>query len=616
MNDAAKHILRPVDSAFRDSFRSSLLLVFVVLTLSLGALLAVYIFDRNSETERVALAYVKRHEDYVLGLALHENWEAIDLFIQQSNLSQRPIKFQWSDKPGRVGNSYRLAIGGQTLGYINSEFRLRDVVSLELIFLYLAFTLAVFIASFQFYRVTQSFLRKSLIAPLTAIGDVLGKSTQLSEVERVEEIASNIREVQEIKEHILRSAREITRSEELARAAEVANALNQLAAKVSHDIRSPLGALRMMTNEFQGLPIEVRTLVDQSIGRIQSIADEMLQGSRAPHQVRNLSPQKENAFVPYVLERLISEKAWELRNRVSIQLKLVLDFTAYEAFSEINFVELQRIISNLVNNSVEALSNDSEELIIIRVTSNEQWTIIEVNDRGRGIPSHVLHRIGERGFSYGKNSAESGSGLGLFLARESIQAWGGSLEIDSTENKGTSVRILLPKTGPAAWLPLRPDWKTISRIVVVDDLPEVFEFWKRVASEKKLALECFSTGLDFTRRFQEGGWNDSNEKILFVIDYNLGRRDMSGVDLIKQCLIQNEAILVTAGFFSSELQELCKSNGIKMFPKGLEIFLTADQNIGSEILYKTKRADGFINNLLFNPAVMTPKVDQEAPKDG
>jgi signal transduction histidine kinase len=62
-----------------------------------------------------------------------------------------------------------------------------------------------------------------------------------------------------------------------------------------------------------------------------------------------------------------------------------------------------------------------------------------VQDNGHGIPGDVLPRIFEPHFS----TRTSGSGLGLAISRRLIESWGGTIEISSTEKKGTRVVIEL-----------------------------------------------------------------------------------------------------------------------------------------------------------------------------
>ncbi len=72
-----------------------------------------------------------------------------------------------------------------------------------------------------------------------------------------------------------------------------------------------------------------------------------------------------------------------------------------------------------------------------------------VSDNGKGIPSHILARLGEHGISYGKKGTESGSGLGIYHAKKTVEEWGGKFEVRSREGIGTAIEIKLPKSAAA-----------------------------------------------------------------------------------------------------------------------------------------------------------------------
>jgi two-component system sensor histidine kinase RegB len=73
---------------------------------------------------------------------------------------------------------------------------------------------------------------------------------------------------------------------------------------------------------------------------------------------------------------------------------------------------------------------------------------LEVRDHGRGMPPAVLARVGEPFFT--TKEPGQGMGLGLFVARALCEQLGGGLEIESTEGRGTTVRMSVPSHALAA----------------------------------------------------------------------------------------------------------------------------------------------------------------------
>ena len=102
--------------------------------------------------------------------------------------------------------------------------------------------------------------------------------------------------------------------------------------------------------------------------------------------------------------------------------------------------DFMRIMSNVIDNAVEAVSNKKNPSIEIVFRSNSEVTVVYVIDNGIGIPAHIISKVGNKGFSYGKIK---GNGLGLSMAKEKISSWGGGLFVTSKEGEGTIVNIKL-----------------------------------------------------------------------------------------------------------------------------------------------------------------------------
>lgn len=98
-----------------------------------------------------------------------------------------------------------------------------------------------------------------------------------------------------------------------------------------------------------------------------------------------------------------------------------------------------RIISNLVDNSLQALDKD-QGLISISCTFSGDNFVISVEDNGKGISADLVSKLWAKGASFGKSS---GTGLGLYHARSNIESWGGHCLLKSVEGKGTRVEVRL-----------------------------------------------------------------------------------------------------------------------------------------------------------------------------
>jgi signal transduction histidine kinase len=104
---------------------------------------------------------------------------------------------------------------------------------------------------------------------------------------------------------------------------------------------------------------------------------------------------------------------------------------------------LMQVIMNILKNSIEAIGKDaSDKTIFIRLYSEEDFLILEVEDTGNGFDAETGGRIFERGFT----TKSSGTGLGLQHCRGIIESHGGTISLSSKGvGKGASVQIKFKK---------------------------------------------------------------------------------------------------------------------------------------------------------------------------
>ena len=114
-----------------------------------------------------------------------------------------------------------------------------------------------------------------------------------------------------------------------------------------------------------------------------------------------------------------------------------------------DFVGFRQIVSNLLNNSVEAYENrpgtnskPAEKLVLIVVKREAHDLIITITDRGKGIKPNALNKVFEPFYS----TRKSGMGIGLFIARQLVEdQFKGHLTVTSKPSVGTVFTIQLPK---------------------------------------------------------------------------------------------------------------------------------------------------------------------------
>jgi signal transduction histidine kinase len=227
-----------------------------------------------------------------------------------------------------------------------------------------------------------------------------------------------------------------------------ANELTSLSRRLAHDIRSPLSALNMLASEAAGLETERREIIASVVAKINGIANDLLYKKQTLSNELKVSttPQLEfvnsNCEILPEIEMLVKEKSIEFQNNPLVKIILQPSSCHKGIRGAISPKEISRILSNLINNSVEAIVDDGS--IYLEVSERNAMISIAITDFGRGIPEHILEDLRKGPISYGKTGETSGSGIGIFSADEVLSANGGNIQITSKLGVGTKVIISIP----------------------------------------------------------------------------------------------------------------------------------------------------------------------------
>jgi signal transduction histidine kinase len=335
----------------------------------------------------------------------------------------------------------------------------------------------------------------------------------------------------------------------------------QVARQVAHDIRSPLTALEAATSDLSGLSEGRRLLIRNAATRIKDIANDLI---RKEKMERTGFSQ---TLLSSLLELLLSEKRAQFRNRPDIIIEEEIAPNSYGIFVRVDPTEFKRVVSNLIDNAVEAVRDAG--VVKVSLATKDSFGILFISDNGCGIPGRVLTKLGETPMSYGKEGLESGagSGLGVYDANQKLKFWGGSLKFHSQEGKGTRVEISLPLAKPPSWFVDGIKVDRTAKIAIVDDDLAIHALWKERFSE----INAESSACYFTdpQSFLDWYKDRENHLHLILIDQEFLENSVSGLELIIRNQLQSKAILVTSKFESREIQELCSNEHIHMLPKPL-----------------------------------------------
>lgn len=346
----------------------------------------------------------------------------------------------------------------------------------------------------------------------------------------------------------------------------------ELSSQVAHDIRSPLAALTIAEQDFRQLPEATRIMVRSAVGRIRDIANSLLDRSDDRGSATSESNAAEASeltveLLPSLVESVLSEKRVLYRHRIGLEIEGQVEGSSYGFFGKIRVAEFKRIISNLINNSVEAICGSGRVTVHMRIGESGRVQVV-ISDTGKGISDEVLKKLGVKGGSHGK---ANGHGLGLYHAKREMEAWGGGLVVRSEPGKGTSVELEVVRADPPAWFVHEICLNNLSRVVVLDDDESVHLIWESrfktivVAGRSVVVTHC-STPDQLRRVVKEAkGLSDT----LFLLDFELLGFSVTGLDLAAELGIEGKSILVTSRFEDKEIILRCEQLGMGLIPKGM-----------------------------------------------
>ena len=228
------------------------------------------------------------------------------------------------------------------------------------------------------------------------------------------------------------------RLEEQLRQTEKMIALGELVAGVAHEINNPLTGISafaqlLLEEELGDDQRESVRLIKQESDRAKTVINDLLLFARKTG--RGAGPVDIND----VIEQTVRLRAYPLRS-AGVHVDLQLDPTAPRISGDSQ--KLQQVLLNVISNAEYAMSGREERKLIVRTTRLEDQLVITAVDTGIGMTAEVRRRIFEPFFTTKPDGV--GTGLGLSVSYGIIHAHGGTIDVESERDVGSTVTIVLP----------------------------------------------------------------------------------------------------------------------------------------------------------------------------
>ncbi|MFL5812707.1 MAG: ATP-binding protein [Bdellovibrionia bacterium] len=375
--------------------------------------------------------------------------------------------------------------------------------------------------------------------------------------------------------------------------------LNYFAAQIAHDIRSPLATLNAIVHNSEGVNESVRGQIKGVVARIRDIANNLLR-PKSTGSYANLSerPSKETGQADHIygsirevnevdlishrIYSIVSEKIIQYSDCGGVEISITEFGKAMPYFANIQKVEFGRVLSNLIDNSIEAVGECGK--VIVHLKGDDHHIQICVEDSGMGMDPDVLSKLGSRGFSYGKTGKHSGTGLGVYHAMQTIQAWGGQLEYSSERGAWTKAVITLPRVKPPVWFADSISVVPGSTVIVLDDDPSTHEVWKerfRSAGLKDVQVVWFAKGTDLIQWYR-GNLGEVGRS-LYLCTYELAQGNHTGLEVIEMLGLAGDAVLMTDQWDDEQLRQRCERFKVRILPKTVHVPVQRQTHIGENV---------------------------------
>ena len=225
----------------------------------------------------------------------------------------------------------------------------------------------------------------------------------------------------------------------------------RFSADVSHELRTPLTILRGELEHVIQLPNLKAEVVDsvgsalEEIERLAKIVESLLTISRLDSGAAGI---EHHPFDLAALSRMTADQMQLLASEKHISLICKSAGSVQAVGDE---TRIKQVLVNLLDNAIKYTRTNGHVVVFVETRASSAW--LTVTDDGVGIPAESLPHVFERFYRTEKARSRGfeGFGLGLSMVEAVCRAHGGEASIESTEGRGTTVRVRLPLPG-GPWL--------------------------------------------------------------------------------------------------------------------------------------------------------------------
>jgi len=210
-------------------------------------------------------------------------------------------------------------------------------------------------------------------------------------------------------------------------------AKRQMLLAISHELRSPITRAKVATSLLEDN--KLKTALESDLNEMEAMVSGLLEAERLNnrHHALQLTTVDINSLITDVIRQYFPD------NNISF----IKDDNL--GSQSIDDARLRFTIKNLLDNALKYRKQNNDEIIITTQHGKASWQIM-IEDQGIGIPQQHLAHLTEPFYRVdpSRHRETGGYGLGLYIIKMIIEAHQGTIDIQSVENEGTTVTVVLP----------------------------------------------------------------------------------------------------------------------------------------------------------------------------
>ncbi|MBL7685024.1 MAG: HAMP domain-containing protein [Deltaproteobacteria bacterium] len=234
---------------------------------------------------------------------------------------------------------------------------------------------------------------------------------------------------------------------DLTRIRHLENLRKEFVANVSHELKTPLAAIKGYTETLMEGALEDRAMAKKFLEVILRHADRLNDLTQDLLDLSKIESEQYQLHLEYLSFAPIQKELEDTFHQEIISKKIQLHFLNTEEFFWADANALRQILNNLLSNAIKYSPENGN--LQVSLEKREGSVCFSIQDEGPGIASEHLPRIFERFYRADASRSRQlgGTGLGLSIVKHLVQLHGGSIQVESELGKGSRFYFTLPQSG-------------------------------------------------------------------------------------------------------------------------------------------------------------------------